>query len=129
MDRKRILLLEDERETREMISEILEQEGYEVSASGQCQSVEKTMEFKPDLILLNVKLSDGYGSLLCQDLKRNAEAAKIPVILVSGAPDLLKIALEYHADNYLNKPFSIQELIDIVKLYDVSQMGYSQMAS
>lgn len=116
--RKRILLLEDERGILELIQEILETEGYEVFAFGNYESVEDIIEFRPQLILLDVRLSNGYGHLLCQDLKANPKTARIPVILVSGADNLKKIAEDCGADNFLSKPFNMDDLIQMVKQYD-----------
>lgn len=116
--RKRILLLEDEKGILELIQEILETEGYEVFAFANYESVEDIIEFRPQLILLDVRLSNGYGHLLCQDLKANTKTARIPVILVSGADNLKKIAEDCGADNFLSKPFNMDDLIQMVKQYD-----------
>ncbi|MDB5133801.1 MAG: phoB 4 [Mucilaginibacter sp.] len=115
---KRILLLEDEEKILELIQEILEAEGYNVIAFKHYESVEDIIEFAPGLILLDIRLSDGYGHLLCEDLKSNPKTTHIPVILVSGADNLEKIAQDYKADNYLSKPFSVDELVKMVKQYD-----------
>jgi DNA-binding response OmpR family regulator len=115
---KRILLLEDEEKILELIQEILEAEGYNVIAFKHYESVEEIIEFAPELILLDIRLSDGYGHLLCEDLKSNPRTSHIPVILVSGADNLEKIAQDYKADNYLSKPFSVDELVNMVKQYD-----------
>ena len=76
------------------------------------------MDFSPQLILLDIRLSNGYGHLLCEDLKSNAKTSHIPVILVSGADNLEKIAVDYKADGFLAKPFDMEDLIQMVKNYD-----------
>jgi len=115
---KRILLLEDEKEILELIQEILEEEGYNVIAFSHYESVEDIMDFSPQLILLDIRLSNGYGHLLCEDLKSNPKTSHIPVILVSGANNLEKIAADYKADGFLAKPFDMEDLIKMVKNYD-----------
>jgi DNA-binding response OmpR family regulator len=114
---KRILLLEDEKDILELIQEILEEEGYNVIAFNHYESVEEIIEFAPQLILLDIRLSNGYGHLLCGDLKANPKTSHIPVILVSGAGNLEKIARDYNADNFLAKPFDMEDLIGMVKQY------------
>jgi DNA-binding response OmpR family regulator len=114
---KRILLLEDEKNILDLMQEILEGEGYNVIAFNQYESVEEIIEFAPHLILLDIRLSNGYGHLLCEDLKANPKTSHIPVILVSGAGNLEKIAKDYNADNFLAKPFDMEDLINMVKLY------------
>lgn len=111
---KRILVLEDEVKILELMEMILEEEGHEVVAFNQYVPVDDVIEFGAQLIVLDIRLSNGYGHLLCKDLKANPSTSKIPVILVSGADNLATIAAECGADAYLQKPFGIEELIAIV---------------
>jgi CheY-like chemotaxis protein len=115
--RKRVLLLEDNKEILELIDDILTGEGYQVIALSHYESVVDIIDFAPDLILLDIRLSNGYGHLLCRDLKADPEIKHIPVILVSAATNLEKIAKDSQADDFLSKPFDLQELIDLVKKY------------
>lgn len=115
---KRIIVIEDNKEILDLIEEILTEEGYHVMAFSHYESVDDLMDFAPQLILLDIRLTDGYGHLLCEDLKANPKTKKIPVILVSAADNLEKIARDSHADNFLAKPFSVEDLIKIVKQYD-----------
>jgi DNA-binding response OmpR family regulator len=115
--RKRVLLLEDNKQSLDLIEEILSDEGYHVIAFDHYESVDNIVDFDPQLILLDIRLSDGYGHLLCQDLKNDARTKEIPVILVSGAGNLEKIARDSHADDFLPKPFDLKDLVEIVKRY------------
>jgi DNA-binding response OmpR family regulator len=76
--------------------------------------VDDVIEFGAQLIVLDIRLANGYGHLLCKDLKANPSTLKIPVILISGADNLAAIAADCGADAYLQKPFGIPELIAIV---------------
>ncbi|MGZ3832520.1 MAG: response regulator, partial [Mucilaginibacter sp.] len=98
--------------------EILTDEGYHTIAFNHYESVTNLMDFAPEIILLDIRLSDGYGHLLCEELKSNPKTAQIPVILISAADNLAKIANDYNADDFLSKPFSVNDLIQIVKKYD-----------
>ncbi|MEO6850790.1 MAG: response regulator [Mucilaginibacter sp.] len=115
--RKRIIILEDEKDILEVIQFILEEEGYDVIAFNHFEPLEEIIEYMPDLILLDVRLSDGYGHLLCSQIKANSSTSDLPVILVSGADNLEKIAKEYGADNFLSKPFDLEDLKAMVKQY------------
>ncbi len=115
--RKRVLLLEDNKQSLDLIEEILSDEGYHVIAFDHYEPVDNIVDFDPQLILLDIRLSDGYGHLLCQDLKNDVRTKEIPVILVSGAGNLEKIARDSHADDFLPKPFDLQDLVEIVKRY------------
>jgi DNA-binding response OmpR family regulator len=114
---KRVLLLEDNKESLDLIEEILTEEGYHVIAFDHYESVDHIIDFAPELILLDIRLSDGYGHLLCEDLKNDPKTKNTPVILVSGAGNLEKIARDCHADDFLSKPFDLEDLIQMVKLY------------
>jgi DNA-binding response OmpR family regulator len=114
---KRILVLEDDKAILELMELTLESEGYFVIGINHYEPLEYIVEFGPDIILLDIRLSDGYGHLLCLDLKANPLTAKIPVILVSGANNLETIAKNSKANNYLSKPFNVDELLNVVKAY------------
>ena len=115
---KRIIVLEDEKDILELMEIALEEEGYEVVAINHHEPLEYIIEFEPELILLDIRLPNGYGHILCHDLKANRETSRIPVILVSGADNLAKIAEECKADDYLAKPFNIDDLLRCVRLYN-----------
>jgi CheY-like chemotaxis protein len=115
---KRIIILEDDERILELLETILIDEGYYVTAINQYKPLEYLIDFTPDLILLDVRLADGYGHLLCKDLKANPVTSHIPVVLISGSDNLEEIAKECHADSYLSKPFSVEDLVSVVKQFD-----------
>ncbi|MDB4905114.1 MAG: phoB 4 [Mucilaginibacter sp.] len=114
---KRIVVLEDEKAILDLMEIALEEEGYDVIAINHHEPMEYFIDFAPQIILLDVRLSNGYGNILCENLKSNPLTSKIPVILVSGANNLVTIANECKADGYLSKPFSVDELLTCVKRY------------
>jgi len=114
---KRIVILEDEKEILELMEIVLEEKGYEVVAINHHEPLDYLIDFSPELILLDIRLRNGYGHILCEDLKTDPVTSKIPVVLVSGADNLEKIANEYKADGYLSKPFNSKDLISCVGKY------------
>ena len=116
---KRVLVLEDNKQSLDLIEEILAGEGYHVMAFNHYESVDNIFYFGPQLILLDIRLSDGYGHLLCEDLKADPATQSIPVILISAADNLEKIARDCHADDFLPKPFDMNDLLQKVKYYIV----------
>jgi two-component system response regulator VicR len=116
---KLIVVLEDEKAILELMEIALEEEGYDVIAINHHEPMEYFLDFDPQLILLDIRLSNGYGHTLCESLKANPLTSTIPVILVSGAENLVKIAAQCKADGYLSKPFNVDELINCVKQYNV----------
>lgn len=114
---KRVLLLEDNKASVELIEEVLIEEGFHVIAFHHYETVNNIVDFAPQLILLDIRLSNGYGHILCKDLKADARTNHIPVILISASNNLEKIAKECHADNFLSKPFDLKDLIQLAKQY------------
>lgn len=115
---KRIIILEDEKNTLELVETVLGEEGYDAIAINHYEPLEYLIDFAPELILLDIRLSGGYGHLLCKDLKANPITSHIPVILISGSDNLEAIAKGCKADGFLSKPFTLQDLISTVKQFD-----------
>ena len=125
---KKILLVDDERDTVEMITTLLDLEGYKVYAShsgseaisfleGEKQKIPET-ETPVDLILLDIMLGDADGREICRRIKADEEMKFIPIIMLTVRSSLQdKIdSLNIGADDYLTKPFVNEELLAKVKV-------------
>jgi len=116
---KKILVIEDDKDIRDTIVYVLEEEGYEVIASDNARILKKVHDLEPDLILLDNWLtdwtSDLSGQQLCKALKNDPATNHIPVILISAVNNLKEIAQAGEADGYIKKPFDLTELIEVVK--------------
>src|SRR6202048_909576 len=83
--RKKIIIVDDDRETREMLKMALELEGYEVSQAANGLRLISTLHVdRPDLILLDVMMSWIDGFELCRAVKKHDEFKDIPVIFISA---------------------------------------------
>src|SRR5690348_7913341 len=114
MSAKHILIVEDERPIREMISFGLKRAGFEVFEAQDCQEArEMIVNRRPDLALIDWMLPDMSGLELTRALKRDRETRDLPIILLTArAEEGDKIAgLEGGADDYVTKPFSPRELL------------------
>ncbi|WP_176844479.1 response regulator [Mucilaginibacter gossypii] len=116
---KRILIVDDDQDIREIMAFILREEGYEIFELDKGRDVVETVErIHPDLLLLDVMLGDSDGRDICGELKRRTATRNLPVIIVSASHG-------YHtrhekncgADDYLPKPFEIGNLVDQVRRY------------
>ena len=112
---KKIIVIEDNHDILDMIAYILEDEGYEVLSSINAEPLKDVESYKPDLILLDDWLPDGYGHQVCGTLKSNVNTSHIPVLLISSVVNLPELARSCNADGYIAKPFDIYHLIDVVK--------------
>jgi two-component system phosphate regulon response regulator PhoB len=115
---RNILVVEDETPIREMISFVLEQNGFNaIEACDIDQALAKIHEPYPDLILLDWMLPGGTGVSLAKKLKQNEYTRNIPVIMLtarSDEDDKVK-GFEAGVDDYVTKPFSPKELIARIK--------------
>lgn len=115
--KKRIIIIEDDLDVLDMMQYILTDEGYDTVGYSTIEGVKTVAEQRPALILLDNRLSNGYGNALCLSLKSDPATGHIPIILVSAAIDLEQIVVDCKADGYLKKPFNISDLTDLTKLY------------
>jgi CheY-like chemotaxis protein len=116
---KKILVIEDDKDIRDTIVYILEEESYEVIASEDSRILKSIGTHKPDLVLLDNWLtdwkSDANGQQLSKELKTNPATQHIPVIIISAVSNIKEIAEAGLADGFLRKPFDLSDLVDIVK--------------
>lgn len=115
---RQILVVEDETPIREMITFILEQNGFNaVEACDIDQALTKIHEPYPDLILLDWMLPGGTGVKLAKKLKQGEYTRNIPIIMLTARSDEDdKVAgFEAGIDDYITKPFSPKELIARIK--------------
>lgn len=114
---KEILVVDDEKEMQEFLSEVLMAEGFQVTlaADGQ-EALEIVRKRKPDLVLLDIKMPklDGWATL--QLIKSNHETKFIPVIMLTAMNEVIDRMTSFYlkADGYVNKPFTNEELIRII---------------
>jgi two-component system phosphate regulon response regulator PhoB len=113
------LVIEDDKDIRDTIVYILQEENYEVIASEDSKILKSINDYKPNLVLLDNWLtdwkSDANGQQLSKELKSNPATSHIPVIIISAVSNIKEIAEAGLADGYLRKPFDLNELIEIVK--------------
>jgi signal transduction histidine kinase len=115
---KRILVIDDEKWLREMVHMAMAQKGFDViEAENGAVGIDKARKELPDLILCDVNMEkvDGYQTL--SSLRNEPATAAIPFILMTGLADNagLRHGMELGADDYLPKPFTIDELFAAVE--------------
>lgn len=111
-----ILIVEDDRPVRSLISMALKSRGYQAEAVSTGQEAVLTMTgHPPDILILDLGLPDMDGNEI---IKMVREWSQLPIIVVSARSDERdKIeALDYGADDYLTKPFSVEELLARIRV-------------
>ena len=118
MAKKRILVVDDEKDLVEMLALRLEANEHEVlKAYDGKEGLDKARKEKPDLIILDLMLPKMDGYKICRMLKFDEKHKKIPIIMFTArAQDSdKKTAEEVGADAYITKPFDPKTLLDKIK--------------
>ncbi len=113
----RILVVEDNPDTTQLIVLRLEQDGYEVEAFSEGNpALEAFNERDFDLVILDIMLPDTDGISICREMRRKSN---VPIIMVTGRSEKLDrvVGLEVGADDYVVKPFMSDELIARVRAH------------
>ena len=113
MGKRKILIIEDDRDIVEMLEYNLQEEGYQtVSALNGEKGIALAGKERPDLIILDIMLPVMDGFEVCRTLKNDDSVAHIPIIILSAKSQETDkvVGLELGADDYVTKPFSPREL-------------------
>jgi len=113
---KRILIAEDEPKLREMLSELLTEEGYEVSTAGDGEeAVEQIERLKPDLLLLDIKMPNMTGLDVMEAIRRSQPDLPIIISSAYGKMQSDMTVLTSNVKAYLVKPVDVDELLETVE--------------
>ena len=113
-----ILVAEDDADILDIIQIVLSDSGYSVVTV--CEGTEVKKQLKktvPNLIFLDVWMPGMDGKEVAKFLKSNTKTKDIPVILISAHASLKELASEVGADNFLPKPFDIQDVVKLAEQY------------
>ncbi|QFY63839.1 response regulator (plasmid) [Rhizobium grahamii] len=124
-----ILIVDDDREIRTLLSRYLEGQGLRVSVAADRRECEAVLaSTQPDLIVLDVMLPDGSGLDICRDLRDRRPPVAV-ILLTALKEDVDRIiGLELGADDYLSKPFNPRELLARIKAV-LRRMGSTEPLS
>jgi len=112
---KKILIVEDDESILDVLKIILRKAGYETISYSNGNAVMEDDYELPDLFLLDKQLSGIDGLDICRRIKENRNTRNIPVIMISANPQIGPLSLDAGADDYIEKPFSIEGLLNTIK--------------
>jgi DNA-binding response OmpR family regulator len=126
--RPKIIIVDDDREAREVLALALELEGFEAKqAANGLRLVSSLHVDRPDLILLDVNMSWIDGFELCRAVRKNETFKRLPVVFISGRSkkEDLRRGLEAGGDDYFVKPFDFNRLLGRIRelLAERRQLG------
>lgn len=116
-DKNTILVIDDNPTDLKLISSVLHDKGYNVvTASEAPAGIEKAMELKPDLIVLDVMMPIINGYNICRLLKDQKETQRLPILLLTSrdTEEDMRIGKEAGSDAYITKPFKADELLAVI---------------
>jgi two-component system alkaline phosphatase synthesis response regulator PhoP len=116
MDKKRILIADDEPGIRLTLGRLLDRSYTVLEATNGEEAVEIAKGQKPDLILMDLIMPKVDGYAACAQIKADPATRGIPVVVLTAIGHELnkKFATEMGAQAYITKPFSIQGLMDVI---------------
>lgn len=113
MDKKKILVVDDEPDVTELLAYHLRARGYHVETlNDPAASLAKARHFLPDLVILDVMMPHLNGLQICRILRNEPRLARVPVIFLTAKaePQDRIDGLEVGADDYIPKPFNTKEI-------------------
>ena len=114
---QQILVVDDDPDIGTMIKMMLEYKGYTVTVSDRAEQAEdiiyKNNRF--DLIIMDMLLSGMNGTDVCKNLKKNPVTSQTPVMMISAHPNAKEICLQAGADDFISKPFDMQDILAKIK--------------
>lgn len=114
---KKILVCDDDQDILDLVRMVLE-DNFQVTAEiDSTRLMQRAATLKPDLILLDMWMPHLRGDQLTTVLKKQPDSSNIPVVIFSASKDGREEAFSAGADDFLAKPFDIDELINIAKQY------------
>lgn len=114
---KKVLVIDDDLDLLESVHSTLLENGFASEVISQWETIYgRVRTFKPDLILLDVQLFGMDGRIICENLKKTGDTKQIPVIMISSYPLSPELVKKYGADDFVAKPFKLDELIVKINL-------------
>lgn len=114
----KILIIDDDNQTTALLELLLAERGYEAtSVNDSSSAIQAAKSINPDLILLDLMMPEPDGFKVCRMLREDAQFIFTPILIITALDDTDSKIVAYGAgaDNYLIKPYDIEELVDSIK--------------
>ena len=114
MNERKVLVVDDDPAMRDVLERILETENLTVyTAIDGKEALQKTLSLKPDLLLLDINMPNLDGLTLCKAIRSGKDTQNIAIIIITGHTTRGRVeeCMEAGADDYLAKPFKVEELV------------------
>ncbi len=114
---KKVMIADDDPGILDAVEAMLEYGGYEVSSTANGATVLDIKSNLPDLLLLDIWMSGTDGRDVCKQLKAQELTKDMPIIMISASTELENSAKDAGADDFLEKPFDMEELLNKISYF------------
>lgn len=115
MSGTRVLLVDDEFSSAEVLALVLAGEGYQVTVAADArQALERLEDAAPDLLVVDFMMPGMNGADLAKAVREREHFRAVPVLMISGAPEAALKAYRPRYDAFLRKPFGLEELLRVL---------------
>lgn len=113
---KKVLVLDNDEGVLDVMQEALNYEGFQVKIIEETDNIFSVInDFNPDLVILDYILSGVNGGEICHQIKANPKTADLPVIIMSAYPRVIRSLGYYGCDDFIAKPFDLDDIVDRIK--------------
>ena len=112
----KIVIVDDSIDLLEVLKFFLEEKGHQVETATREHDLKALIRsFSPDLIILDIYLQEEDGREICKELRRQEETKYLCILMFSASSGALTNYREYGGDGYLEKPFSLDEVVEKIE--------------
>jgi DNA-binding response OmpR family regulator len=123
----KILILDDSVDLLATMKYVLERRNYEVKTLTDANTINDVIRsFRPDLLILDIYIASQDGREICRQLKKCPENKDLHILLFSASPRLLENYRNCNADDAMEKPFAIKELLEKITSVFGSSLAFTK---
>lgn len=119
----KILIVDDDVSITELMKALLKMEGHDpITVNDSLQAIDIAKSVNPDLITLDLMMPGLTGFELCKLMTEDPDLSNTPIVIISAKddPESKQKALASGARNYLNKPFLVEDFIEVIETLTAS---------
>lgn len=114
--KKKVVLVQDNKDILQIMDQVLEEEGFDVTGSLTTDPIKNIDKIDPDIVIVDDHIKGSVkGSEVIKELKSDPDTEEIPAVLTSTSNNIASEAAECLADDFIGKPFGIDDMIEVVK--------------
>ena len=117
MRKKKVMIIDNDPGILDSVKLLLEVCNYDVEATDDLSIVTDSRHELPDILLLDIWMSGVNGKDVCKQLKSRDLTRQLPIIMFSANREIAKIAQEAGADDYIAKPFELNDMLEKIERY------------